>query len=135
LVKNHPFVKERLTIPEQCGNFCMEITDQMSIEDLLMVADVCVTDYSSIIFEYSLLQRPMLFFAYDLEDYYDERGFYYPYEEFVPGPIVRSTEELIQKVCELDTMDFGRLKDFLARYMSGCDGHSTERIAAYALQK
>lgn len=131
LIKNHPFVKERMDIPKQYDNFCIEIKDQMPIEDLLIVADVCITDYSSIIFEYSLMQRPILFFAYDLEDYYDERGFYYPYEEFVPGPIVRTTEELVQEIKHLNRFDWDKLAVFRKQYMSGCDGHSTERIMEY----
>lgn len=131
LIKNHPFVKEQMEIPKQFGNFCIEIKDQMPIEDLLMVADVCITDYSSIIFEYSLMQRPILFFAYDLEDYYDERGFYYPYEEFVPGSIVRTTKELVQEIKHLNQYDWDKLAAFRKQYMSGCDGHSTERIMEY----
>lgn len=123
LIKNHPFVKEQMEIPKQFGNFCIEIKDQMPIEDLLMVADVCITDYSSIIFEYSLMQRPILFFAYDLEDYYDERGFYYPYEEFVPGSIVRTTKELVQEIKHLNQYDWDKLAAFRKQYMSGCDGH------------
>ena len=54
------------------------MTDRLAIEELLTVADVCITDYSSLIFEYSLFERPMVFFAYDMENYLDERGFYYP---------------------------------------------------------
>ena len=133
LIKNHPFVRERTEIPESFRDFCIEIGDRMSIEELLMVADICITDYSSIVFEYSLLQRPMLFFAYDLEDYYDERGFYYPYEEFVPGPVVRTTEELLREIRQIDRFDGDRIAAFCRQYMSGCDGHSTQRIVGYVL--
>ncbi|MDE5863211.1 MAG: CDP-glycerol glycerophosphotransferase family protein [Lachnospiraceae bacterium] len=133
LIKNHPFVRERTEIPESFRDFCMEIGDRMSIEELLMVADICITDYSSIVFEYSLLQKPMLFFAYDLEDYYDERGFYYPYEEFVPGPIVRTTEELLREIRQIEQFDRDRIVAFCKEYMSGCDGHSTQRIVGYVL--
>ncbi len=128
LVKQHPFIRETLEIPEQYRDFCMEVADQMSIEELLMTADICITDYSSIVFEYSLMERPILFFAYDLDDYYDERGFYYPYESFVPGPVVRTTEELADVVEQIDGFDMVKLQEFRQQYMSGCDGHSTERI-------
>lgn len=128
LVKQHPFIRETLEIPEQYRDFCMEVADQMSIEELLMTADICITDYSSIVFEYSLMERPILFFAYDLDDYYDERGFYYPYESFVPGPVVRTTEELADAVEQIDGFDMVKLQEFRQQYMSGCDGHSTERI-------
>ena len=130
-IKNHPFVKQKTAIPAECQNFCMEIEEQLSIEDLIIIADICVTDYSSIVFEYALMKRPILFFAYDLEDYYDERGFYYLYDEFVPGPIVCTTEEIIQQIRQIEQFDRKRLEIFCEQYMSGCDGHSTERILEY----
>lgn len=131
LIKQHPFVREKAEIAEPFKEFCIEIGDRMPVEELLMMADICITDYSSIVFEYSLLLRPMLFFAYDLEDYYDERGFYYPYEEFVPGPVVRTTEELLCQIRQLDRFDKDRITAFCRQYMSGCDGHSTERIIGH----
>lgn len=134
-IRNHPFVKEKMAIPEQYQDFCREITDELSIEDLLIAADVCITDYSSIVFEYALLQKPILFFAYDLGDYYDERGFYYPYESFVPGPIARTTEELVDEISRIDRFDRSKLSDFCKQYMSGCDGHSTKRILEYVLEE
>ncbi|MGN0155099.1 MAG: CDP-glycerol glycerophosphotransferase family protein [Lachnospiraceae bacterium] len=130
LIKNHPFVKERMDIPEQYRDFCMEITDEMTVEELMFVSDICITDYSSVVFEFSLLQKPILFFAHDLESYYDERGFYYPYEELVPGPILKSTEELLDCIYHINNFDYGRLENFRKRFMSGCDGHSTDRIIA-----
>ena len=102
-----------------------------------MVSHLCITDYSSVLFDYSLLDKPILFFAYDLEAYYDERGFYYPYESFVPGPIVRNTRELVEQIKQADQWDHQRLVEFRERYMSGCDGASTKRIldAIYGKRK
>ena len=133
LVKQHPFVKDAFVIPQIYSDFCVEVRDELSIEELLIVSDVCVTDYSSIVFEYSLMKKPILFFAYDLDEYYDERGFYYPYEKFVPGPIVKSTEALVEHIKQ--TYDFKRIEAFAAQYMSGCDGRSTERIMQYVLKE
>lgn len=128
LIKQHPFVKKSIEIPEHIREACMEITTQMTTEELLMIADVCITDYSSVVFDYSLRNKPMLFFAFDLDEYYDERGFYYPYEEFVPGPVVRTMDELMAAVEEIEQFDVNKMKDFRNSYMSGCDGHATERI-------
>lgn len=130
LIKQHPFVKKAVEIPERIRDACMEITTQMTTEELLMVADVCITDYSSVVFDYSLRNKPMLFFAFDLEEYYDERGFYYPYEEFVPGPVVRTMDELMAAMEEMEQFDENRMKNFRDSYMSGCDGHATERIVS-----
>ena len=128
LVKQHPFVKERTLIPKEYADFCYDVTSLFPMETLLMAADICITDYSSVVFEYSLMQRPILFFAYDLTEYYDERGFYYPYENFVPGPIALTTEELVECIKKKESYDFNNLEIFRKQYMSGCDGHSTEKI-------
>lgn len=129
IFKLHPFVKTRTEIPEECGDFARDLTDGFSIEELLLVSDVCISDYSSLIFEYSILERPMLFYAYDLGSYIDWRGFYYPYEEFVPGRICRTEEELILGVKELETsFDGEKVKKFKEKYMSSCDGKATERV-------
>lgn len=129
LCKHHPFVKKRPVLPDSCRGYVLDVTEELEIEELLMVSDVCISDYSSLIFEYSLLMRPMIFLAYDLEDYYDWRGFYYPYEEMAPGPIVRDTEGVIRCLKELpEGFDAERVRMFRDKFMGACDGHATERI-------
>lgn len=128
IIKNHPFVKEQMVIPKQYEDFCMEAGDSFTVNALMLAADICITDYSSVVFEYALLHKPIYFFAFDLKEYYDERGFYYPYEEFVPGPVLRSNEELAEAVSKADAFDYTRLEHFCQTYMDGCDGHATERI-------
>ncbi|MDO5156170.1 MAG: CDP-glycerol glycerophosphotransferase family protein [Eubacteriales bacterium] len=128
VIKQHPFVKQRINIPGDSADSCMEITNEMTIEELLMVADVCITDYSSVVFEYSLMHKPMIFLAPDLDQYYDERGFYYAYREFVPGPIVTDMSELMEQMQSLKHFDYQKLETFRSAYMSGCDGNSTKRI-------
>ena len=63
---------------------------------LFYVTDVLITDYSSNICEYSLMDRPMLFYGFDEEEYARERGFHRPYREFAPGKVCRSFEELME---------------------------------------
>lgn len=129
LIKHHPFVKERPAIPAGSKDFAFDVTDILTIEELLCVCDLCISDYSSLVFEYSLFERPMIFFAHDLEDYFDWRGFYYDYKSFVPGPIVRTTDELIEVLTHPDEhIDLERVRAFRQKYMSACDGHATERI-------
>ena len=133
--KHHPFIKakDRPKIPKELSGFAADLSDEMNIEDLLMAADVCISDYSSVIFEYSLLERPMLFFAYDLENYDDWRGFYYSYEEMTPGPVCRTTEELIEALRAAGgDEERARIRAFREKFMSGCDGHATERILKLA---
>lgn len=74
LIKHHPVVKNRPQIPEEAKNFAFDVTESLEIEALLCSCDLCISDYSSLIFEYSLFERPLIFFAYDLENYGDLAG-------------------------------------------------------------
>ena len=108
----------------------------MPIDELLCVSDLCISDYSSLVFEYSLFERPMLFYAYDLEDYFDWRGFYYPYEELAPGPVVRTNEEIADYIQNVEQkFDRARVRAFREQFMSACDGYATERILQLVFQK
>ena len=98
-------------------------------ERLYPVIDVLIADYSSLIFEYSLFERPMLFYAYDLDDYNDWRGFYYDYHDLTPGPVCRDMDELVDELVHLDErFDVDRVRAFKQKFMGSCDGHATERI-------
>lgn len=130
--KHHPFVKELPPIPESCRDFARDLTKTMSIGQLLCVSDICISDYSSLIFEYSLFERPMVFYAPDLQEYFDARGFYYDYDTLTPGPVFEDGREMIAYIREIDArFDRQQVKEFRERFMSACDGHSTERILDY----
>lgn len=130
IIKHHPVVRNRPEIPEDLrGTFVFDASDTLSIEDLLCVSDICISDYSSLIFEFSLFERPMIFYAYDLEEYFDWRGFYYPYEEMTPGPVCKTNEEMIDYIQHIhQRFDKQKVVDFKNKFMSACDGHATERI-------
>ena len=103
----------------------------LPIETLLCAADLLISDYSSLIFEYSLLGRPMLFYPYDLEDYDSARSFYFPYLRFVPGDLVWSADDIaaaVRRNLFEGQFDPARVQAFRDAYMSACDGHSMQRI-------
>ena len=135
LIKHHGVCEnDRKPIPEKwAGNFAYDMNAQteLSIEKILLLADVCITDYSSIAFEYSIMERPILFFAYDLDDYIDERGMYLDYDELTPGPVCRTNSEMISYIKALPGSFEGKYKDeikaFREKYVDKCDGHATER--------
>ena len=105
------------------------MTEELEIDELLCTCDICISDYSSLIFEYSLFEKPMIFFAYDLKDYDDWRGFYYDYEELTPGPVVQTTEEVIECIKNTEVnFDPEEIREFRNKFMSACDGHATERL-------
>lgn len=132
LIKHHPHVKTPPIIPKEYGRFALDVSNIMDIEELLCIADICISDYSSLIFEYALFERPMLFFAYDLDEYFDWRGFYYDYDELTPGPVLKTNEEMISYIKQIDErFDRKEVVKFKNKYMSACDGHCTERILNY----
>lgn len=129
LFKHHPHAKKRPVVPQEYKNFAKDVTLEMDIEDLLCVSDICITDYSSLVFEYSLFEKPIIFFAYDLDTYFDWRGFYYDYYEMSPGPVCTTNLEMIDYIKNLDErFDKQKVIDFRYKFMRSCDGNSTKRI-------
>lgn len=125
--KLHPFIKEPMNIPNECKDFVIDLSEEREINDLLFITDILITDYSSVCFEYSLLNKPMIFFAYDLDDYIASRDFYYPYESFVPGPIARTTSDIINIIKE-NNFEVEKLEKFRNTFFDHFDGKSTGRV-------
>ena len=129
LFKHHPVVKVRPFIEEKYRDFAFDVTDTLSIEDLIITSDFCISDYSSLVFEYSLFEKPLIFFAYDLDSYFDWRGFYYDYDELAPGPVCKTNFEMIDYIKNIDTrFDKQAVQEFKYKFMRSCDGNATKRI-------
>ena len=132
IIKHHQTAKEIPEIPEEYRDkFAFDMTrgKGMDINELMTVADICISDYSSLVFEYSLFERPLIFFVYDLEEYIDSRGLYYDFDEITPGPLCRTNEEMVDYIEHIDErFDKQEVIDFKNKFMCSCDGHSTERI-------
>ncbi|MCR5388023.1 MAG: CDP-glycerol glycerophosphotransferase family protein [Lachnospiraceae bacterium] len=126
IIKHHPFVKDRAVIPEKYKDVIIDMSDNSELNDLLFVTDLMITDYSSCIFEASLLDIPMLLYAYDLQHYIATRGFYYEYESFVPGKIVKTFDELMDAVKNKD-FETEKIDAFKHRFFDDLDGKSSER--------
>jgi CDP-ribitol ribitolphosphotransferase / teichoic acid ribitol-phosphate polymerase len=133
LFKHHPFIAHRIDVPDAYRDRLVEATDvSIDVNDLLFSVDLLITDYSSIVFEFSVLNRPMVFFAYDLDEYIAERDFYVPFDEFVPGPIVRTFPELLDVIRRGDLQQ-DKVAAFAARHFAHLDGRSTDRVIDLAL--
>ena len=120
--------------PGKYGGFYLDLSEHREINDLLLVTDVLITDYSSVIFDYFFVNKPIVFYAYDREVYADGRGLYYPYEDYLYGPVVTGQQELIRAVREGDMAEEKRAA-FGQRFLSACDGHSTERTCKWIFGK
>lgn len=134
LIKMHPFVREPLPIPDEFKDVIIDASSFREINDMLFVTDLLITDYSSVIYEFSLFRKPMLFYAFDRMKYEADRGFYEPYSEMVPGKIVRTSEDLL-KALEKRDFEFEKVDPFVKKNFRYTDGHSTDRIIDTLLLK
>ena len=129
LVKMHPFVKE-ITKEQIASDFFINLSQEREINDLLFITDILVTDYSSVIFEASLLNIKTVFFAPDLQEYIKDRDFYYSYDKYTFGPVVEDTVGLIKAIKE-EKQDEQKLQYFKKKFCDSCDGKSAERFVNY----
>jgi CDP-glycerol glycerophosphotransferase len=131
LFRKHHYVID--PVPVTRDGFVRDVSTYPDGTDLLLAADVLVTDYSSMMFDYANTGRPMLFFTYDLDGYRDEiRGFYFDFEAAAPGPLVRTTDELGAALCDLDAVaaeHADRYRRFAAEFCELDDGRAAERVA------
>ena len=129
IYKAHPFETNSILDVKCSEDFVIDVKNKMNINELLAAADILISDYSSVIFEYSLLCRPMIFFAYDKDQYSKRRGFYYNYDTFIPGPMVKNDSELLEAINTVDEwFNPNIIRQFKEEFMAACDGHSTQRI-------
>ena len=140
LIRMHPIIKDgSLMVGDMRDlvyDFAFEVPQSVPIDTVLCGSDMLITDYSTILFEFSLLNRPMLFYAFDFEHYTRRRPLFYDYASFVPGPIVYDSEQLARSVLDQQkNFDPNRMRHFAHKFMGGCDGHSTERIIHYTMKK
>ena len=127
LLRLHPFVRRALVVPPELAGFAIDVSDDPDINELMLVADVLVTDYSSAIYEYALLGRPIAFLAPDDDAYRAERGFYLEFPRDVPGPVFARTRDLALAI-RADAFDLDRVRAFAAASFDVVDGHATQRL-------
>lgn len=129
----HPKIKNFYKDDISSQGKYIDVSDFESEQELMLISDMLITDYSSIMIEYAILNRPIIFFTYDLEDYLaNERGFYYDFKTTVPGPIVYSSDELINIIHD-DDFDRSRISEFAKTQLDVIDGKSSERIVDFLL--
>ena len=106
----------------------------MTTNRLLPCADLLITDYSSVTFEYALMGRPMVLWCPDLEEYIRERDFYLDIKRDMPcEPTTEDLEGAVKKALSGEAEM--RYEEFCEKYMSSCDGNATKRIADFITQR
>jgi CDP-glycerol glycerophosphotransferase len=119
-------------VPATADGFVRDVSSYPDGTDLLLAADVLVTDYSSMMFDFANTGRPMLFFTYDLETYRDQvRGLYFDLGERAPGPLLRTTDDLAAALIDIDGLQAryaGRYAQFVANFCELDDGRASARV-------
>jgi CDP-glycerol glycerophosphotransferase len=130
LLRLHSMVAGRIAVPP--GSPVIDVSDRAESAELYLAADMLVTDYSSAMFDFAVTGKPMVFYTYDLEHYRDDlRGFYFDLAEVAPGPLVRTSEELIEAIADravAASEPADRYARFRDTFCSLEDGHATDRV-------
>ncbi|MCG5216634.1 CDP-glycerol glycerophosphotransferase family protein [Streptosporangium sp. KLBMP 9127] len=111
--------------------FAHDVTTYPDMADLLLVADILVTDYSAVMFDFAATGRPMIFYAYDLDRYTTKRGLYFDLHEEAPGPLLTTTAEVVRAIRDIDTLTpayADRYDAFRQTYAPRDDGKATLRV-------
>ena len=124
LIRLHPQVH---TGEVEAGESAIDVTGYPDVGELVQICDLLITDYSSICMDFVLLEKPCLFYAFDLEEYERERSFFFNYEDYVPGRTAKTFDELLDMIA---SGDFGkdRQEKFKNFNFDILDGKSAERI-------
>ncbi|MFX3673141.1 MAG: CDP-glycerol glycerophosphotransferase family protein [Paenisporosarcina sp.] len=127
----HPAIQNSVILCDQYPDFIVDVSSgHYDITELLVAADYLITDYSSIPFEFSLLQKPIIFFAYDLEEYKLSRGILEGFESNLPGPIVRDTDSIIELI-QSNRFDLDLIGWYAKVWNKYSEGHSSYNLVQY----
>ncbi len=125
----------RLGMPQNFYAGAIDATYYPDIQELLAAADVVITDYSSLMWDFSLQRRPVFLYQNDEKDYENDRGFYSSVSEW-PYPKAHTQEELIDIIVNFNKNEYvEKLDAFLKKYGSCDDGHAAERVVERILQE
>lgn len=116
LFRTHPYTNELLGV--DFNDFVIDCTNYPSINELMKVSDILISDYSATIFDYSILERPIICFAYDLDEYSKERGFAMDIRSEIPGGIAATEDEVLERILNCDYIaESERVCEFKKKYI------------------
>ena len=114
-------------------DFFYDLSDVRDVNDFLLITDILITDYSSIIFDYAILNKPIVYFTYDLDEYNSDRGLYFDFSEYVYGKVAINTDELIEAISDNELMEDKR-KIFIDKFLKNCDGHAVRNTCEWIFE-
>lgn len=134
LVRIHDYITGRMILDKALEGFVYDFSFYDDVQELMLVSDMMITDYSSMVFDYACLKRPIFFYFYDFEEYEQRRNhFYFDFSKLdaLPGPYCKTTQEIIDYIRELSSMREEYQNQYDAFYQEYCSmaGHAAERLA------
>ena len=129
LLKGHPNLDPSLS---QTAGFDVVVDPRLDINELLTLTDILITDYSSTIFEWALLRRPLILLLADLAEYERDPGLYLDFRREMIGTHVMSTDEVVEAILE-NRFDLSGYDAFIERHLGACDGRASERFVRHFL--
>ncbi|MDM5190898.1 CDP-glycerol glycerophosphotransferase family protein [Bacillus sp. DX4.1] len=130
VIKLHPAIRNKLKYKDEYKGFLYDYSLYPNINDLFLVTDILITDYSSVPFEFCLLNKPMIFFAYDLKKYAKKRGIIGDFITNVPGPTVYNSAGIIDTI-QNNSFNSNKLEQFNARWNQYSNGDSSKKLVDY----
>lgn len=100
LLRTHPYTTKLMNV--EFDSFVINCTEYPEVNHLLLAADVLISDYSSINLDYCILEKPMICFGYDYEEYKSQRGFYYDLEENMPNGVIKNEDDVIELLLNMN---------------------------------
>ena len=118
---------------ENLKNRITDVSAYGDINDVLTISDILVTDYSSVIFDYFLLDRPVIYFIYDKDEYSRSRGLYFDFKDYIYGETASDSDELLAAI-KAENMHNELRKNFNEKFLKACDGNSTSRVVKWVFE-
>ena len=132
LIRLHVVISSKLKIPAEYKESIINVSSYPDIQELMLISDALVTDYSSVFFDFLNTDKPILFYTYDLEEYRDKlRGFYIDFEKDAPGPLCLTEDALYDSMAELDAVKEtyqGKYNEAKRKFTYLDDGQASKRV-------
>lgn len=121
ILRPHIIISNALNLSESLKEFVIDGAKYPEISDLYLITDICITDYSSVMFDFANTKKPLLFFTYDLEFYKNKlRGFYFDFEKEAPGPLIKTNDDLIESIKNIANVQEEYSEKYQAFYNRFC---------------
>ncbi|MFQ9514262.1 MAG: CDP-glycerol glycerophosphotransferase family protein [Eubacterium sp.] len=137
LVKLHHLIADNLVVDEKYKDFLINASNEEDVMELLCITDILITDYSSVFYDFASAKKPILFYAYDLDEYINETRGLYVGMDTLPGPILKDSNDLVEAIANINDYEYSnstKLQDFCNEMAKYCNGSSCKKVLDIVLE-